>query len=96
MCLFIGLLLAGPRLVIILWYLAEPARWALAFDTAVVPILGFLVLPWTTVMYVLVSPLGVTGFDWLWLGLALLADFGSMTGGAWKGRQQMSGSMTPP
>jgi len=96
MCLLLALLLAGPRLVIVIWYLAEPARWALAFSSAIVPIFGFLVFPWTTIMYMLVSPLGVTGFDWLWLGLAFLADIGSLGGGAWKGRQQMPTTMSPP
>ena len=92
MCLIIGcLFIFGPRLVIIAWWLADQVRWALTFDNAIVPILGFLFLPWTTVMYVLVFPQGLDGFDWLWLGLAVLADIGSLFGGGWKGRARYAG-----
>ena len=61
MCLFLSLLLFGPRVVIIFWWLIEPARWSLAYDSFILPFLGFLFLPWTTLMYVLVSPGGVDG-----------------------------------
>jgi hypothetical protein len=33
-------------------------------------------------MYVLVAPGGVSGIDWLWLGIAVLVDLGSIGGGA--------------
>jgi hypothetical protein len=97
MCLIIGcLFIFGPRLVILGWWLADQVRWAFTFDNPIVPILGFLFLPWTTVMYVLVSPQGVDGFDWLWMGLAVLADIGSLFGGGWKGRQRYPTSVSPP
>jgi hypothetical protein len=40
------------------------------------PILGIIFLPFTTLMYVLLwSPAtDVTGWDWLWLGMAVLLD----------------------
>lgn len=82
MCFFILLLLFGPRLVIVLWWLFEPFRWSAAFSGFfLVPILGFLFLPWTTLMYVLVVPGGIVGFDWLWIALAVLADLSSVAGG---------------
>jgi hypothetical protein len=40
-------------------------------------------------MYVIIFP--VIGFDWIWLGLALLADIGSYTGGAYGNRNQIPG-----
>ncbi len=46
------------------------------------PLLGFIFVPWTTIMYVLVFAGGVTGFDWVWLGLGLLADVAWWAGGA--------------
>lgn len=96
MCLFVSLLLFGPRLVLVIWYFVDPARWALAFDTAIWPLLGFVFAPWTTMMYVLVSPAGITGLDWLWLGLALVADLGSLGGGAWQGRNRYPTAVSPP
>ena len=73
-CLAASLVILGPRFGILLWWLLDPVRWNLAFDTFVWPFLGFLVVPWTTIMYVLVFPGGVDGFDWVWLGFALMAD----------------------
>jgi hypothetical protein len=91
MCLFLSLLLLGPRAVIILWWLIEPARWALVYDSFILPFLGFLFLPWTTLMYLLVAPAGLTGFDWVWMGLAVAADVASVAGGALGGRGRVPG-----
>ena len=33
-------------------------------------------------MYLFVGGGGISGFDWLWLGLALLADIAGYVGGA--------------
>jgi len=94
-CFFTTLVLFGPRLAILIWWLVQPMRWRLAFEKFGMPFLweflGFLFLPWTTIMYVLVAPAGVTGFDWIWLGLGLLADIASYSGGAYSGRDRMSG-----
>ena len=93
-CLFTTLVLFGPRLGILVWWLLEPGRWNLAFQSFLWPFLGFLFLPWTTLMYVAVytiwSP-GLQGFDWIWLGLGLLADISSYTGGAYGNRNQIPG-----
>jgi hypothetical protein len=37
-------------------------------------------------MYVLVAPAGVAGWDWLWLGLGLLADVAWWAGGGFRKR----------
>ena len=91
MCLFLSLLLFGPRVVIIFWWIVDPLRWSVAFDSFFLPFLGFLFLPWTTLMYVLVSPGGVEGFDLLWIGLAVAADLASYAGGAIGGRGRVPG-----
>jgi hypothetical protein len=95
MCLFLSLLLFGPRIVIVFWWLIEPLRWEAAFSTVLLPILGFLFLPWTTLMYVLVSPGGVEGLDLLWIGLAVAADLASYAGGAIGGRGRVPGYGSP-
>jgi hypothetical protein len=78
--------------------LAQSARWESTFSTFIWPLLGFVFLPWTTLMYVAVAPRGVTGLDWLWLGLALLVDIGSYPGGAYGNRERIRGytTSTPP
>jgi hypothetical protein len=95
-CLFTTLVLFGPRLAILVWGLMSPVRWEATFSTFVWPLLGFLFLPWTTLMYVGVAPLGVSGFDWLWLGLALLSDILTYTGGAYGNRDRIRRYSSPP
>ncbi|HEY6423320.1 MAG TPA: hypothetical protein VIY28_08785 [Pseudonocardiaceae bacterium] len=88
MCLFLILLLFGPRTVIVIWWLVQPLRWSAIFHSFLLPFLGFLFLPWTTLMYVLVAPGGLVSTDYLWLALALLADFSSYAGGGVYGRRR--------
>lgn len=93
-CAFLSLVLLGPRVFNLFWWLFQPLRWQLAFANWggiwwLWPTLGILFLPWTTLMYVLVAPGGLVGLDWLWLGLMLLADFASYGGGA--ARKQIPG-----
>jgi hypothetical protein len=88
MCLFLILLLFGPRSVIVIWWLLQPVRWDATYGSFIVPFLGFLILPWTTLMYVIVAPGGLLGLDVLWMGLAVLADIASYTGGGMYGRRR--------
>jgi len=92
MCCFAALLLiGGPRIGILVWWLVDQARWNLAFDTFLWPLLGFLFVPWTTLVYVLVFAGGIEGFDWVWLGFGLLADIFSYAGGGYNNRGRMTG-----
>lgn len=80
-CLVAILLLLGPRAAILVWWLFDMERWAHTFSTWVLPLIGAIFLPWTTLAYVLVFPGGVNGFDWVWIVLGLLFDVGSYSGG---------------
>ena len=91
MCLFLTLLFAGPRAAILIWWLIEPGRWALVFDSFILPLLGFLFLPWTTLMYLAVGVNGLEGFDWLWIALSVFADLASYGAGAYGGRGRVPG-----
>ena len=59
-----------PRIAFAVYWIARPASVDAAFDTFIVPLLGLIFLPFTTLMYVILwSPgVGVTGSGWLWLG----------------------------
>lgn len=75
MCCVVALgTLIGPRIAIVFWWLFDPLRWAFAFRAGwPLAILGFLFLPWTTLVYVWLAPLGATGgLGLLWLVLALV------------------------
>jgi hypothetical protein len=81
MCLIILVALLGPRVGIILYWLGWPARWEVAFDSFIVPFIGFLLLPWVTLTWLVVAPTGVEGFDYVLLGLAGMLDLVSLTSG---------------
>jgi len=88
-CFFTTLVLLGPRIANLIWWLFNPVRWELAFSSVIWPILGIIFVPWTTLIYVLVAPGGVVGFDWLWIGLAVLADIGMYAGGGYGNRDRV-------
>ncbi|MFN2184861.1 MAG: hypothetical protein ACK2UU_12760 [Anaerolineae bacterium] len=82
MCCFItALLLAGPRLAILVWWIFSPLYITSIFQTWIWPILGWIFLPWTTLMYMSIAPGGIIGFDWILLGLGIFADMASYFGG---------------
>jgi hypothetical protein len=90
-CFWTVLVFLGPRAGILIWWLIQPVRWQAAFTSFIWPLLGFIFAPWLTLMYVLVAPGGIVGFDWVWLGLALLADIAMYAGGGYGNRNRMPG-----
>lgn len=93
-CAFLSLLLLGPRIVGVFWWIFQPAQWQLTFRDWMNPwwlwpALGLVFVPWTTLMYVIVAPGGLNFWDWIFLGIALLADFASYGGGI--GRKRVPG-----
>lgn len=91
-CFFTTLVLAGPRLGFLVWWLLRPVYINLVFKTWILPLLGLIFLPWTTLMYAIVyGANGIVGFDWLWIGLALVADIASYGGGAYGNRDRIPG-----
>jgi hypothetical protein len=93
-CIFTILVFLGPRFAGLIWWIAQPARWVgatnvSAFTSWIWPVLGLVFVPWTTLMYVIVAPGGIVGFDWVWLGLSLVADIASYSGGAYGNRNRL-------
>jgi hypothetical protein len=95
-CAFLTLTILGPRIFGAFWWIFRPLRWESAFREIasgdlwwIWSVLGIVFLPWTTIMYVIVAPGGVNSWDWLWLGLMLVADIVSYGGGA--GRKRIPG-----
>ena len=91
-CLFALILSGAPRLASIVWWLFRPGYWQAAFrDWPVVwwlwPTVGILLLPWTTLMYAIVYPGGLSVINWIFLVLAVVADVASY-GGDWKAQQK--------
>lgn len=80
-CLILVLALISPRLALFVAWLATD--WLSgAFDSWIVPLLGFLLLPWTTLAYAGMWSSGraVEGFEWFIVVLAFLADLAPAAG----------------
>jgi hypothetical protein len=60
-----------------------------ATDGLLVPLLGFLFLPWTMLAYVLLYDSGrqVAGFEWVIVGLAFAFDLAAVLGGGLRRRR---------
>ena len=92
-CFFTTLVLLGPRIAAVIWWILRPTRWVgdtaiSAFSSIIWPILGIIFAPWTTLMYVIIFP--VAGFwDWLFLILAIFADGSSYGGGGFGNRDRL-------
>ena len=86
-CFFTVLLFFGPRLATLVWYLITPAYVNGAFDHFIWGFLGWLFLPWTTLMYVAIYPGGIVGFDWILLGLGIFADMAAYFGTYYRARE---------
>ena len=83
-CLLALLALISPRLVLFVLWIFDDIL-SRAFDSWIVPLLGFFLLPWTTLAYVAFWEWGsgrhVTGFEWFFVVLAFLGDIGAYSGG---------------
>ena len=86
-CLSLLLALISPRLALVaMWLLSDIL--GRAFDSVLLPILGFFLLPWTTLVYAVMWNNGtdeVAGFEWFIVVLAFLADLAAH-GGTARGR----------
>jgi hypothetical protein len=79
-CFLALLALISPRLVLFILAIFSDTL-SRAYDSWIVPLLGFFLLPWTTLAYAAFWDWGpghhVTGFEWFFVVLAFLIDLGS-------------------
>lgn len=83
-CVAALLALISPRLAIIFVAIFSDIL-SRSMDSWVLPLIGFFVLPWTTLAWAVMWDVGtneVTGFEWFIVGLAFLLDLGSWFGGS--------------
>jgi hypothetical protein len=82
-CLLALLALISPRLALFaMWLFSNMLDRA--YEGWLLPVLGFFLLPWTTLAYAVMWDVGtakVDGFEWFLVILAFLADLGSYAGG---------------
>ena len=82
---FIALLaLISPRLALFLLAIFSDVL-SRAYDSWIIPLLGFFLLPWTTLAYAAFWDWGaghhVTGFEWFFVILAFVIDLSSYGAG---------------
>jgi len=83
-CLIVLLAMIGPRVALLFtWIFTEFVDRA--YDGFLLPALGFVFLPWTTLAYALVyDGQNVSAIGWVFVGFAVLADLSSHAGSARK------------
>jgi hypothetical protein len=89
-CLLLLLASVAPRLVLVLmWIFGDLV--VRAFSGFVIPLLGLLLLPYTTLFYVLAwSPVGgVSGWGWFIVGCGFFLDIAHLAVGGASGRRRM-------
>ena len=82
----------GPRIALAIWWIFGE-KVDVAFDTWIWPLLGLIFLPWTTLFYVMIwSVGGVSGAEWLFVGLGVVLDIATL--GARSAQSRYGGSTT--
>jgi hypothetical protein len=88
-CLLVLVGLFSPRLAIILLaiFTDDLSR---SFDSWLVPLIGFFLLPWTTLIYALLWTTGhhVNGVEWVLVAAGFLLDIGFVGGGQGRFRRR--------
>jgi hypothetical protein len=86
------------RIILLVFYFSRPVAWNATFDSWLLPCLGFMFLPFTTLVYawLMQGVGGIQGIDWLWLGLAVFCDVASLGSAGYANRNRMPGATTPP
>jgi len=81
-CLLALFAFISPRFVLALLYLFT-SRLTIAFSSGWEGLIGFFLLPYTTLFYALVygPRIGVRGFGWLIVAIGLLLDLSSLDAG---------------
>ena len=83
-CILVLLVLLFPRVILVLMWLFSTVLDRAYNHNLVIPLLGFIFLPITTIVYawLVANGLSITGFNVLLIVIAVLLDVGSHSGGA--------------
>ena len=97
-CLFALLAGFAPRIADIVLWIARPTMFTAAFGGGwLLPLLGIIFLPFTTLMYALLwTPgIGLTGWDWMWVIVAVFCDLMHYSSHAYYNRNKIPGLKEP-
>jgi len=88
-CLLAIVVLAFPRVVLVLMFLLSNYLQR-AYPGLLIPLLGFLFLPLTTIVYAWMvnSRMALEGINLVFLVIAVIIDLGGLGGGEWHRRRR--------
>ncbi len=88
-CLFLIVILAFPRIALVLMWLFSTYLQRAFHGGLLVPLLGFIFLPLTTIVYAweVNSGMALAGINLLWLLIAVIIDLGGLGGGGYRSRR---------
>jgi hypothetical protein len=83
-CLLLFVILLFPRVALVLMWLFSSYLQRAFHGGLILPVLGFLFLPLTTIVYVweINNHMPTAGINLLWLLIAVIVDLGGLGGGA--------------
>jgi hypothetical protein len=88
-CLLFLLVLAFPRVVLVLMFLLSNYLQR-AYHNLIIPLLGFIFLPVTTIVYAweVNNRMPLEGINLLFVIIAVIIDLGGLGGGEWHRRRR--------
>ncbi|MHB1346139.1 MAG: hypothetical protein ACYCXK_01500 [Candidatus Humimicrobiaceae bacterium] len=89
-CAVTVLILFGPRLGILVWWLINPALFNSAFNFWIWPLLLAIFAPFTMIFYLIawyLSP-GINGFDWILIAIGVILDISTHSGAGYRYRDR--------
>lgn len=96
-CIATIALVLSSRIAILVWWLVNPqtrglafSNWGLGLPSWLLTLVGAIILPWTTLAYLFVFPGGITGYEWIVLGVGFLFDLAGH-GGSYRHRNRIPG-----
>jgi hypothetical protein len=99
---FTAAVVGMSRFIVLFAWIARPIAFDAAFTSWIIPCLGVMILPFTTLMYLILVTNGtrsISGMDWIWLGLAVVVDIAGAGAAAAQNRnripQGVPGSLPP-
>ena len=84
------LILFGPRLAILVWWIINPALFSSAFNIWIWPLLFAVFAPFTMIFFLIawnLSP-GISCFDWVLIAIGIVLDVSSHGGAGYRHRDR--------
>ena len=93
-CLFALLVVLSPRFALALVWIFTNEVTKAFHGSFILPLLGLIFLPFTTLIYSLayVTGIGVTGWGWVWVILAFILDLAAYSGSGYANRDRIPGT----